>query len=129
MASPFRRTASEEASSSRAWSSACSRSSRTRSRRNWNGRVTAVLVGSLGGLLTADGRLFDVAAGVGGRVVRVERLDPQRPLAVHEDEAAGAEVAAVDDQVGGGGGVRVEGDDRALRPAHRESPPPLRPAR
>src|SRR4051812_29614359 len=98
MASPFRRTASEEASSSRAWSSACSRSSRTRSRRNWNGRVTAVLVGSLGRLLTAAGRLFDLAVGVR---VGVERLHPQRPLAVHEHEAAGAEVAPVHDQVGG----------------------------
>src|SRR4051795_2707593 len=109
MASPFMRMASEEASSSRAWSSACSRSSRTRSRRNWNGRVTAGLVGSLGGLLTAAGRLFDVAAGVGGRVVRVERLDPQRPLAVHEDEAAGAEVAAACHPGGGGGGAGGRG--------------------
>src|SRR3954447_26781458 len=107
MASPFRRTASEEASSSRAWSSACSRSSRTRSRRNWNGRVTAVLVGSLDGLLTAAGRLFDLAVGAVVRV-RVERLHPQRPLAVHEDEAAGAEVAPVHDQVGGVFGLGVE---------------------
>src|SRR3954447_3736992 len=103
MASPFRRTASEEASSSRAWSSACSRSSRTRSRRNWNRRVTAVLVGSLGGLLTGAGRLFHSRVGV-----RVERLHPQRPLAVHEDEATGAEVAPVHDQVGGLVGNGVE---------------------
>src|SRR4051794_31202599 len=122
MASPFRRTASEEASSSRAWSSACSRSSRTRSRRNWNGRVTAVLVGSLGGLLTAAGRLFDVAAGVVGRVVRVERLDPQRPLAVHEDEAAGAEVAAVDGQVGGVGGAAGQAGQTGPRHGARENP-------
>src|SRR3954466_14525357 len=96
MASPLVQTAIDEASSSRAWSSACSRSSRTRSRRNWNGRVTAVLVGSLDGVLTAAGRLFGFAVRV-----RVERLHPQRPLAVHEDEAAGAEVAPVHDQVGG----------------------------
>src|SRR4051812_4816307 len=103
MASPFMRTASEEASSSRAWSSACSRSSRTRSSRNWNGRVTAVLVGrpgrvlsrlALGGLVARQ--LFEFDA-----LLRVERLDPQRPLAVDEHEPAGAEVAAVHEQVGG----------------------------
>src|SRR3954451_1249880 len=113
MASPFRRTAIDEASSSRAWSSACSRSSRTRSRRNWNGRVTARLLGSLGGLLTVAGRLFETGVPVLG-----ERLHAEGPLAVHQHHPAGAEVAAVDEQLSGLVGLAVEVHDRALGHAH-----------
>src|SRR3954449_7036284 len=99
MASPFVCTASDDARSSRACSSARSRSARTRSRRNWNGRLTARLVGSLGGLLTCAGRLFEFGVLVLSVAVLFERLDAQRPLAVHEHQPAGAEVAAVHEQV------------------------------
>src|SRR5215213_6082339 len=123
MASPLMRMASDEASSSRASSSARSRSARTRSRRNWNGRVTTGSVGGRGRLLTGAGRLFDglgrdrfgVVAAVG-----VERLHAQGPLAVDEDEAPGAVVAAVHEQVGRLVGLGVEVDDRALRHADDE---------
>src|SRR3954469_6695228 len=115
MASPFMRMASEEASSSRAWSSACSRSSRTRSRRNWNGRVTARLLDSPGGVLTGAGHLFDLGTEVLG-----ERLHSERPFAVPEDELAGAEMTAVHEQVGGFVGLAIEIDDLALRHADDE---------
>src|SRR3954462_14518447 len=109
MASPFMRTSSDEASSSRAWSSACSRSSRTRSRRNWNGRVTARLLDSLGGLLTGAGRLFDAF-----ERVLAERLHAERPLAADDHEPAGAELAAVHEQLGRLVGLAVEVDDRPM---------------
>src|SRR5437763_11141882 len=115
MASPLSRTESEAASSSRAWSSKLSRSARTRSNLKLKGRrVTAgsIVRGALG--LTGSGRLFD--GGVCPRLVLVvvQRLDPQRPLAVHEDQPAGAEVTAVHEQVGGLVGLAVEVEDRAL---------------
>src|SRR3954470_2936568 len=123
MASPFMRTAIDEARSSRAWSSACSRSSRTRSRRNWNGRVTARLLGSLDGLLTGAGQLFEIRALALG-----QGLHTERPLAVDEHQPAGAEMAPVHEQVGRLVGLAVEVDDRALGHANDERGRQLGPA-
>src|SRR3954453_1346229 len=108
MASPFMCTASDDARSSRACSSARSRSARTRSRRNWNGRVTARLVGSLDRVLSGIGRVFGVLALV---LVLDERFAAERPLAVDQHEPAGGEEAAVHEQLRGLVGLAVEVDD------------------
>jgi hypothetical protein len=65
--------------------------------------------------LTVARRGFDCLAG--GCRIGVERLDPQRPLAVDQHEPAGAEVAPVDEQIGRLVGLDVEVHDRALRHA------------